>query len=302
MRVFNTNTFIADAAALLRPADRLVVVPGRKDGRRPPGDPVRAPGGRAHLACSRARFLRVPRPGARVAVPAGQELGRAGRPPRADRRPRSSRCWHRFATARDARRGGPSALASAVCTPCSTCWCRRAARSAARPAAAVRRAAWASCRCSAARSAPAAAAHGCARCRLPRAAAAGALGFERPPRRCCSPTATPAPASCTAFKDGGLRGLAEPAAALIAMVVRRPAVDVVTWVPADRWRRSPAATTRRSCWRRSWRGAGTCLRGRCCAHAPRAPAPARADARHRAAGERARGVPRARPVATAAWA
>ena len=32
-----------------RPADGLVVVPGRKDGRRPPGDPVRAPGGRAHL-------------------------------------------------------------------------------------------------------------------------------------------------------------------------------------------------------------------------------------------------------------
>jgi predicted amidophosphoribosyltransferase len=36
-----------------------------------------------------------------------------------------------------------------------------------------------------------------------------------------------------AFKDGGLRGLAVPAAALMALVLSRPAVDVVTWVPAD---------------------------------------------------------------------
>jgi predicted amidophosphoribosyltransferase len=36
-----------------------------------------------------------------------------------------------------------------------------------------------------------------------------------------------------AFKDGGLRGLAVPAAALMALVLGRPAVDVVTWVPAD---------------------------------------------------------------------
>ena len=39
-----------------------------------------------------------------------------------------------------------------------------------------------------------------------------------------------------AFKDGGQRGLAEHAAALIALVVPAPEVDAVTWVPADRWR------------------------------------------------------------------
>ena len=39
-----------------------------------------------------------------------------------------------------------------------------------------------------------------------------------------------------AFKDGGQRGLAGPAAALVAMVVEPPAADVVTWVAADRWR------------------------------------------------------------------
>lgn len=38
------------------------------------------------------------------------------------------------------------------------------------------------------------------------------------------------------FKDAGLRGLAELAAGVIATVVRRPECDVVTWVPADRWR------------------------------------------------------------------
>jgi ComF family protein len=36
-----------------------------------------------------------------------------------------------------------------------------------------------------------------------------------------------------AFKDGGLRSLAAPAAALIALVVERPDADLVTWVPAD---------------------------------------------------------------------
>ena len=36
-----------------------------------------------------------------------------------------------------------------------------------------------------------------------------------------------------AFKDGGLRSLAAPASALIALVVERPEVDLVTWVPAD---------------------------------------------------------------------
>jgi ComF family protein len=38
------------------------------------------------------------------------------------------------------------------------------------------------------------------------------------------------------FKDGGLRGLAELAAGVIATVVHRPECDIVTWVPADRWR------------------------------------------------------------------
>jgi predicted amidophosphoribosyltransferase len=38
------------------------------------------------------------------------------------------------------------------------------------------------------------------------------------------------------FKDGGLRGLADPAAGVIATVVPRPGADVITWVPADRWR------------------------------------------------------------------
>jgi len=36
-----------------------------------------------------------------------------------------------------------------------------------------------------------------------------------------------------AFKDGGLRSLAQPCAALIALVVDAPDADVVTWVPAD---------------------------------------------------------------------
>jgi predicted amidophosphoribosyltransferase len=36
-----------------------------------------------------------------------------------------------------------------------------------------------------------------------------------------------------ALKDGGLRALAEPCAALIALVVEAPAADIVTWVPAD---------------------------------------------------------------------
>jgi predicted amidophosphoribosyltransferase len=36
-----------------------------------------------------------------------------------------------------------------------------------------------------------------------------------------------------AFKDGGLRGLAEPAAALMTLVLDRPSVDVLTWVPPD---------------------------------------------------------------------
>ena len=38
------------------------------------------------------------------------------------------------------------------------------------------------------------------------------------------------------LKQGGLRGLAEPAAALIAFAVPAPEVEAVCWVPADRWR------------------------------------------------------------------
>jgi predicted amidophosphoribosyltransferase len=38
------------------------------------------------------------------------------------------------------------------------------------------------------------------------------------------------------FKDGGLRGLAANAAALVVVVVPRPQRGVLTWVPADRWR------------------------------------------------------------------
>jgi predicted amidophosphoribosyltransferase len=38
------------------------------------------------------------------------------------------------------------------------------------------------------------------------------------------------------FKDAGLRGLAEPAAGVIATVVAPPPCDVLTWVPPDRWR------------------------------------------------------------------
>ena len=36
-----------------------------------------------------------------------------------------------------------------------------------------------------------------------------------------------------AFKDGGLRSLAAPGAALIVLVVDRPDADLITWVPAD---------------------------------------------------------------------
>jgi predicted amidophosphoribosyltransferase len=38
------------------------------------------------------------------------------------------------------------------------------------------------------------------------------------------------------FKDGGLRGLAGPAAGLVATVCPPPECDVLTWVPGDRWR------------------------------------------------------------------
>lgn len=35
------------------------------------------------------------------------------------------------------------------------------------------------------------------------------------------------------FKDGGLRGLAGPSAALMALLLPRPDLDLLTWVPAD---------------------------------------------------------------------
>ncbi|MGZ4481749.1 MAG: double zinc ribbon domain-containing protein [Gaiellales bacterium] len=38
------------------------------------------------------------------------------------------------------------------------------------------------------------------------------------------------------LKHGGLRGLSAPAAALMATLIPSPGVDVLTWVPADRWR------------------------------------------------------------------
>jgi predicted amidophosphoribosyltransferase len=38
------------------------------------------------------------------------------------------------------------------------------------------------------------------------------------------------------FKDAGLRGLGDLGAGLIATVVPQPGCDVLTWVPADRWR------------------------------------------------------------------
>ena len=38
------------------------------------------------------------------------------------------------------------------------------------------------------------------------------------------------------LKSGGLRGLAEPAAGVIATVVEPAPADVITWVPPDLWR------------------------------------------------------------------
>ncbi|MGN6379807.1 MAG: ComF family protein, partial [Gaiellales bacterium] len=68
----------------------------------------------------------------------------------------------------------------------------------------------------------------CRRCRGVRLGfetARSALAYEGPARRLVH-----------AFKDGGQRGLAEHATALMAVVVPPPDVDVLTWVPADRWR------------------------------------------------------------------
>jgi predicted amidophosphoribosyltransferase len=65
----------------------------------------------------------------------------------------------------------------------------------------------------------------CARCRGRRLAYESAVSgmlFDGPARRLVH-----------AFKDGGLRALAEPAAALTALAVEPPDAAVVTWVPAD---------------------------------------------------------------------
>ena len=77
-----------------------------------------------------------------------------------------------------------------------------------------------------------------------------------------------------ALKDGGLRGLAVPAAALMALVLGRPAVDVVTWVPADPLREAmrgyhPARLLAEQLAKRWDVPARPLLRaplGRCCAH------------------------------------
>jgi predicted amidophosphoribosyltransferase len=86
-----------------------------------------------------------------------------------------------------------------------------------------------------------------------------------------------------AFKDGGLRRLAEPAAALMAVLLAPPQVDQLTWVPADPLRQAlrgyhparllaerlalhgqlPAAPLLRGpLWRRPQRGLGRAQRRR----------------------------------------
>jgi predicted amidophosphoribosyltransferase len=63
---------------------------------------------------------------------------------------------------------------------------------------------------------------GCRGRRLAYESAAAGMLFDGPARRLVH-----------AFKDGGLRALAEPAAALTALAVDPPDAAVVTWVPAD---------------------------------------------------------------------
>ena len=148
-----------------------------------------------------SRFLRVPRLGRGVAVPAGQELGRAGRPPRADRRP------HRADAGTGSRQlVTPPWRAAAVASPVHALLdllvppaLRRLPPG--RPAAAAPPA-WASCRCSTGPPAPAAVCPRSARCddcascrgrRLGFASAAAALRLRR--RRAvtwCTPSRTAA--------------------------------------------------------------------------------------------------------------
>ena len=60
------------------------------------------------------------------------------------------------------------------------------------------------------------------------------LGFER--ARAALHYQGDTPRLVYALKDGGMRGLAGHAAALMVMVLERPAVDTLTWVPPDRFR------------------------------------------------------------------
>lgn len=60
------------------------------------------------------------------------------------------------------------------------------------------------------------------------------LGFER--ARAALAYDEEARTLIHAFKDGGIRGLAEHGAGLMVTVLERPQADVVTWVPPDRWR------------------------------------------------------------------
>lgn len=71
----------------------------------------------------------------------------------------------------------------------------------------------------------------CAACRGRRlgfASAAAALRYDDDAGR----------ALVQGLKDGGLRGLAAPAAGLMALVIARPDADLMTWVPADPLRRA----------------------------------------------------------------
>jgi len=82
-------------------------------------------------------------------------------------------------------------------------------------------------RCGAPAVRPVADCAGCRGRRLSYESAASGLLFDGPARRLVH-----------AFKDGGLRALDEPAAALMSLVVAAPRADVVTWVPADPLRRA----------------------------------------------------------------
>ena len=111
---------------------------------------------------------------------------------------------------------------------------------------------------------PVAECDGCRGRRLGYESASAGLLFDGPGRRLVH-----------AFKDGGLQGLAEPAAALTALVVAVPNAGLVTWVPSDplrlalrgyhpaqqlaeqlatRWSLPAAPLLRAPLWRRPQRG------------------------------------------------